>query len=555
MDWMRDLLFGTSVAHMIFIISLVIVAGVSLGKIKIFGTGLGATGVLFAGLTAGHFHLMEQAEILDFIRDIGLIFFVFSIGLDVGPGFVASFKKQGVRLNAFAFSIVCLGVLISWCIWKFSGLSPEIVIGILCGSVTNTPSLGAVQQILKEQSVSTGLISQTGMAYAMTYPIGIFGVIFTMVLFRILLRINVKQEGEQFEKSQSEAVPSLSNFNLMVKNPRLIGASLNYLSSLVKGEFVVSRLLREGEVYVAVPDLFLQAGDILHAVTTQETAEKMAVVVGEISELDIRVIPSEVTVHHILVTKKHIAGQIISSLNLAHRYGVSITRMYRAGLDLVAHPHLKLQLGDRLTVVGEEANIRQVASELGNSVKELNHPNLMVIFLGIILGVIVGSVPLHLPGIPAPIKLGLAGGPLVVGILLSYFGKIGPVVSYIPEGANLLLREIGITLFLTSVGIRCGGGFVETLIHGGGIRWMLLGLSITVLPILIVGAAARLFSKTNYLEICGLLAGGMTDPPALQYASQVSKSEAPLLTYASVYPLTMILRIITAQFLILLFLR
>jgi putative transport protein len=555
MEWMKDLLFGTSAEHAIFIISLVIVVGVSFGKIKIFGTGLGATGVLFAGLTAGHFHLMEQTEILDFIRDMGLIFFVFSIGLDVGPGFVASFKKQGVRLNAFASLIVVTGVLISGCVWKFSGLSPEVVIGILRGSVTNTPSLGAVQQILKEQSVSAALISQTGMAYAMTYPVGIFGVIFSMIFFRILFRIDVKQEAGQFEKEQSESVPSLSNFNLIVRNPRLIGASLNYLSSLVKGEFVVSRLLREGEVHVAVPESILQSGDILHVVTARKTAEKMAVVVGEISDVDIRVIPSEVTVHHILVTKKHIAGQIISSLNLARRYGVSITRMYRAGLDLVAHPHLKLQLGDRLTVVGVEANIRQVASELGNSVKELNLPNLMVIFLGIILGVIVGSVPIHLPGIPASIKLGLAGGPLVVGILLSYFGKIGPVVSYIPEGANLLLREIGITLFLTSVGIRCGGDFVETLLHGGGMGWMLLGLSITVLPILIVGAFARLFFKTNYLVLCGLLAGSMTDPPALQYASQTAKSDAPLLTYASVYPLTMILRIITAQFLIFFFLR
>jgi len=555
MDWIRELLFGATISHAIFVISLVIVAGVCLGKIKIYGVSLGAAGVLFAGLAAGHLHLLAQSQILDFIRDIGLIFFVFSIGLDVGPGFVVSLKKQGLRLNALASLIVILGMVISWCIWKFSGLSPEIAIGILCGSVTNTPSLGAVQQILKEQAVSADLISQTGMAYAMTYPMGIFGVILTMVLFRILLRINVKEEEENFEKSQSESAAALSNFNLMVKNPRLAGASLNYLASLVKGEFVVSRLLRMGEVHVAVPDLMLQSGDILHVVTTQETAEKMAVVVGNMSDVDIRGMPSEVTVRHILVTKKHIAGQNISSLNLAHRYDVSITRVYRAGLDLVAHPHLKLQMGDRLTVVGEDSNIRQVAAELGNSLKELNHPNLMMIFLGIALGIIIGSVPINLPGIPVSIKLGLAGGPLLIGILFSYFGKIGPVVSYVPEGANLLLREIGMALFLTGVGIRCGGDFVETLLHGGGILWMFLGLSITLLPILIMGAVARLFLKTNYLVLCGLLAGSMTDPPALQYASQIAKSDAPLLTYASVYPLTMILRIITAQFLIFLFLR
>jgi putative transport protein len=390
------------------------------------------------------------------------------------------------------------------------------------------------------------------MAYAAAYPFGILGIILTMLAIRFAFRVVPAQEAEAHEKELAPRGALPANYNVEVKNPRLVGQEVRKLASVVHADFVISRLLRGDQVIVPTAETRLEMGDILHVVCSQENAEKVAIIVGDLSKTDVRAVPSNLTARNILITQNEAVGKSIRELDLMGRYGAAITRIHRAGIELVAKAGMRLNFGDRVTVVGDEHAVKQVAIDLGNSLKQLNHPNILPVFMGIILGVVVGSIPFNVWGVPAPVKLGLAGGPLLVAILLSRYARIGPVVWYLPQSANLALREVGITLFLACVGLKSGGHFVETLVHGDGFLWMALAAAITLVPLIVVGFAARAVFKLNYLSLCGLLAGSMTDPPALSFANQIADSDAPAVTYASVYALVMFLRILTAQALVLL---
>ena len=551
MNWLMDLLTGHSVAHSVLVLSAVITLGVALGHLKYRGVGLGIAGVLFTGLVFGHFHLTVNDEVLEFTREFGLILFVYTIGMQVGPGFFASFRKQGLKLNLMAAAIVFLGVGVALAIYYIAGLPLEVVVGLLAGAVTNTPSLGAAQQALTDRLAQTPELAQMpGLGYAVAYPFGIMGIIMTMLLVRVLFRINPSREAEDFEKQHSAGGAVPVNYNIEVTNPRLAGQPVPTLASILKTEFVISRLLRGDEVIVPTGETKLQLGDILHVVCTQESADKLAILVGDVSKVDVREVPSQLTARNILITQNDAVGKSIRELDLMRRYGVAITRVHRAGIELVATAGMELNFGDRVTVVGSEAAIKKVSVELGDSLKQLNYPNILPVFIGIILGVLLGSLPISIPGVPAPVKLGLAGGPLLIAIFMSRYARVGPVVWYLPQSANLTLREVGIALFLACVGLRSGGKFVETLVHGDGVYWMMLAALITLIPLLIVGFVARAVYKVNFLSVCGLLAGSMTDPPALSFANSIAASDAPSITYASVYPLVMFLRILTAQALV-----
>lgn len=556
MNWLIELINGHSVAHAVITLSAVITLGVALGHVKIRGIGLGIAGVLFIGLLFGHFHLTIDDEILDFTREFGLILFVYTIGMQVGPGFFASFRKQGVTLNLLAAAIVFLGVGVALAIHYFAGLPVAVIAGLLAGAVTNTPSLGAAQQAITERLGDNPELTQIpGMGYAVAYPFGIIGIILAMLLIRVLFRVNVKTEGDAFDKNDEAGSTTPINFDLTLTNPRLAGQSIPALALIIKDQFVVSRLLRERTVIVPTSETVLALGDVLHVVCTEETAKELAIVVGDISKVDVRTVPSSLTAQNILITQNDAVGKSIRELNLMQRHGVAITRVHRAGIELVASAGMELCFGDRITVVGSETAVKQVSAELGNSLKQLNYPNVLPVFIGNIIGILLGSIPIPLPGVPAPVKLGLAGGPLLVAIFLSRFSRIGPVVWYLPQSANLMLREVGIALFLTCVGLKSGGKFAETLLHGDGVTWMLLASLITIIPLLIVGIVGRVVYKLNYLSLCGLLAGSMTDPPALSFANSMASAcpegsrgaDAPSVTYATIYPLVMFLRILTAQ--------
>lgn len=553
MMWLKDLIVGHSVAHAVLVLSLVIATGVGFGHLRLFGISFGIAGVLFSGLAFGHFGMEVEPAILEFAREFGLILFVYTIGMQVGPSFFASFREQGFRLNLLAAGVVFLGVLIALGLYLFADLPVAVVVGLLSGAVTNTPGLGAAQQALRERLPDMSNSAEvSGMAYAVAYPFGIIGIILSMIAVRLAFRISPRREAEKYEEEQSPVSEAVENFNLVVSNDRLSGLDVRRLSSMVQAEFVISRLLHGDQVIVPTAETKLHIGDVLHVVCSKEDADKLAIVVGEISKLDVRNVESTLTSRSILITRREAVGKKIRELNFMKTHGVAITRVNRAGIKLVAKAGTVLWFGDRLTVVGPESSIDKVAAELGDSMKQLNHPNILPVFIGIIFGVLLGSIPFAIPGIPAPVKLGLAGGPLLVAILLSRNARVGPVVWYLPQSANLMLREVGITLFLACVGLKSGGRFVETLVHGGGLYWMGLAALITVAPLLIIGFIARAVFKLNFMSISGLLAGSMTDPPALSFANQIAGSDAPAVTYASVYALVMFLRILTAQAIVLL---
>ncbi|HUX37423.1 MAG TPA: putative transporter [Rectinemataceae bacterium] len=556
MNWITDLLAGGSTAHTIFVLAVAIAFGLAIGQIRIFGISLGIAGVLFVGLALGHFGLSIQPEVLDFARDFGLALFVFTIGLQVGPGFVASLRKQGLTFNLLALAIVVLGMGIAIAAFWIAGLPLPAMVGLLSGAVTNTPGLGAAQQALGEVLPSaTDAVAVSGMAYAVAYPFGVVGIILAMILLRTAFRIDVGRESAELEAEQSPVGLLPGNYNIRVANPRLAGAQVRDLARLVQAEFVISRLLRGGEVMVVKAETALAIGDLLHVVSTRDNAEKLAIVAGELSETDVRQVPSALASRQLLITRQNAVGKSVGELNLLHRYGVVITRTQRAGVELVAASTLRLAFGDRVTVVGDKEALGRAAAELGDSLKALNAPNVLSVFFGLIAGVILGSIPFHVAGLPAPISLGLAGGPLIVALVLGRIGKIGPLVFYLPQSANLALREIGITLFLATVGLKSGVHFVETISSGQGLLWMGIGALVTFLPLVLVGFASRLFLRLNFSSLTGLLAGSMTDPPALSFAQTIAGSDAPAVTYASVYALVMFLRIVGAQALVLLLAR
>jgi putative transport protein len=555
MDWISDLLWKETVAHTIFIYCAVIALGVFLGKLKIFGVSLGITFVLFAGIAAGHFGFSANHQVIDFVRDFGLILFVFSIGLQVGPGFFSSFRRGGLSLNLLALIIVLLGGLTTLIIHFITGMSLPMLVGVMSGAVTNTPGLGAAQQALNQVSGSMpgADIPEIGLGYAVAYPSGVLGIIFTMFAIRKTLGINVQKELTLFNQDQHPAEILPEKISILVNNPHVFNKTILEISKQIKHEIVISRVLRNGELLLASSDTVIYENDIILVVTQKGLIPEVVKQIGTQSEMDLTAKSGKLISRRVMVTNRDVFGKDLGSLKLRTRYNINITRVYRAGIELVASPQLRLQMGDKLTVVGDEKSMEKVIEQLGNSIKRLNEPNIIPIFIGILLGVILGSIPIHIPGIINPIKLGLAGGPLIVAILLSKYGYKFSLVSYTTLSANLMLREIGIVLFLASVGIMSGEKFIPTLLSGDGFVWMGYGAIITLIPLLLVGFFSRYILKRNYLEICGLMAGSMTDPPALAYANSIVQSEAPAVAYATVYPLVMFLRIFLAQLLILLF--
>ena len=548
MDWIQNLLFpgNESLASTIMLYSFVIALGVYLGKLKFFGISLGVTFVLFVGILMGHFGYIVNHDVLHFIREFGLILFIFSIGLQVGPGFFSSFKKGGIKLNGLAVLGILLNVAIVLCIYFFEDgkTSIDALVGVMSGAVTNTPGLAAAQQSATATQADT-----MAMGYAAAYPLGVVGIILAILIIKAIFRINVKDEIKEIEDEQenSQLKPHVVTFE--VANNLIEGKSLIELHNIIQCNFVVSRLMRtDGTVVIPKAETQIHIGDKLYIVMSVQDEDRMKAVIGPEVEMDWVAAPSQVVSRRILITKGNYNGVALGSLRLRMGYKLNATRVNRAGVDLLAAPNLRLQIGDRLTVVGNPEDIERLASKLGNSMKRLNEPNLITIFVGILFGIILGSID-----VGWGMKLGLAGGPLVVAILLSQFGYKFHLITYTSSSSSLLMRELGICLFLASVGISSGQGFAETVFNSNGMWWVIWGVMITVIPLLIVGAIARGVYKINFLTIMGLMSGGYTDPPALAYANNSTGNDAPAVAYSTVYPLTMFLRVVAAQALVLCF--
>lgn len=541
-------------ASAIVVLSLVAAIGLGIGSLKIRGIGLGIAGVLFAGLAFGHFGVQLNPEVAEFAREFGLILFVYTIGMQVGPGFFASLRQQGAPLNFLAATIVIMGALIALAINKIGGVDIAAAVGLFSGATTNTPSLGAAQEAIKSLSSFTPeMAAVPGLAYAVAYPFGIVGIILSMFFIRGIFGIKVSDEEASFARRHARSHPPLAAENLLITNPNLNGLKLSEVPGMSATRIVISRIMHGEIVSVATDNTVLHTGDTILAVGPQSEVDQLRIIAGTNSEHDLRANEGEVAVRRIVVTKKSMIGKSIADLDLSALYNVRFTRMSRAEVDLPNPLGLRLQAGDTLTVVGTEQDLNKVSKALGNSMKDLNHPQIVPVFVGIFLGIVLGSIPVAFPGIPAPVKLGLAGGPLVVAIILSYIGRIGPLVWYMPMNANFLLRELGIVLFLACVGLKSGGKFMETLLAGEGLHWMGYGAIITVVPLLVAAIFAKLFWKINYLTVIGVMAGSMTDPPALAFANSITTTAAPAVSYATVYPLTMLLRVLSAQLLVLIF--
>ena len=557
MNWINDLLWGEGIGHSILLLSFVIAAGIQLGKIKVFGVSLGITLVLFVGIILGHFGFTINHNVIHFFKEFGLILFVYSVGMQVGPGFFSSFKQGGITLNMLACGIVFLGVLTAVILHYATGIPMPTMVGILSGAVTNTPGLGAAQQAFSDMhGVSDNTIA---LGYAVAYPLGVIGIILSIILIKYIFRVSFDKENEQLNSEDSSHTNEAKPISLIVKNPAIFNKTVAELSNLLEHrDFVISRVWRDSnkQIEIASANTVLQENDKVFVITTETDAETIKTFIGE--EIDIERkqwirMECQFINRRILITKPELNGKRLGQLKLRKLYGINITRINRAGVDLVAKPGLTLQVGDRVNVVGTETAVSNVEKVLGNSMKRLNEPNLITIFVGIALGIVLGSIPISFPGIPQPVKLGLAGGPLVVAILISRFGYHYKLITYKTQSANLMLREIGITLFLACVGISAGDGFVDTIVNNGGFAWIGYGFIITFVPLMIIGCIGRYFCKVNYFTLMGLIAGSTTDPPALAYSNATAGNDAPSVGYATVYPLTMFLRVLTAQLLILFF--
>ena len=557
MNWINDLLWGEGIGHSILLLSFVIAAGIQLGKIKVFGVSLGITLVLFVGIILGHFGFTINHNVIHFFKEFGLILFVYSVGMQVGPGFFSSFKQGGITLNMLACGIVFLGVATAIVLHYVTGVPMPTMVGILSGAVTNTPGLGAAQQAYSDMH---GVADNTiALGYAVAYPLGVIGIILSIILIKYIFRVSFDKENEQLNSEDASHTNEAKPISLVVKNPAIFNKTVAGLSNLLEHrDFVISRIWRDSDkqIEIASANTVLQENDKVFVITTEADAETIKTFIGEEIDMErkqwIRM-ESQFINRRILITKPELNGKRLGQLKLRKLYGINITRINRAGVDLVAKPGLTLQVGDRVNVVGTETAISNVEKVLGNSMKRLNEPNLITIFIGIALGIILGSIPITFPGIPQPVKLGLAGGPLIVAILISRFGYHYKLITYTTQSANLMLREIGITLFLACVGISAGDGFVDTIVNNGGFAWIGYGFIITFVPLMIIGCIGRYFYKINYFTLMGLIAGSTTDPPALAYSNATAGNDAPSVGYATVYPLTMFLRVLTAQLLILFF--
>ncbi len=548
MDFFQGLFFGSGTATAVLLISLTAFCGVLLGKLEVYRIKLGIAGVLFAGLLFAHWGARVDLHILHFVREFGLILFVYAIGIDVGPRFMSAFRSDGLKLNLLAAAIVIGGFVIAWAFHIYGGIPTPVITGIMSGAVTNTPGLGAAQQLLAEYGGASDA-SVAGMGYALAYPFGILGIILTMILVRFFFRIRIDKEVDEYNLQINNNQKKLQSVTLIVSNPNLIGHEIAYIRKVIDNELVISRIQRGDEQFIPRDDMLLVDGDILYGVSAVDHLDNLGLKIGPTKINRKRRISGDLAMFHVLVTSRKVAGRTIEQIGIGRRYEANITRIFRAGMEILPTKNTTVELGDTVRVVGKRDLLEDVRKELGNSVKELVHPNALPIFLGIFLGVLLGSIPLSIPGLPIPAKLGMAGGPLLVAILLGYKGRVGPCDFYMSPGANIMLRELGIILFLACVGLSSGAQFVETF-NNGGYLWMLYGAAITFVPILVVAVTARLM-RINYLKICGVVAGAMTDPPALDFANSFAPVHAQATAYATVYPLTMFLRILFAQILVL----
>ncbi len=548
--WGSDALWGGGDAHSVLILALVVALGTMLGKVKISGISLGVTGILFVGIAFGHFGLNINEHLLHFLKEFGLILFVYSIGLQVGPGFFSAFKAGGIKLNKVAILVILLGVATTIALYYITGLPITTMVGIMSGAVTNTPGLGAAQQAYSDISMGASA-SDLATGYAVAYPLGVIGAIMTIILLRYLFKVNPKAEEESLgaDNNKNNTVRT----SVEVANHAIEGKSIAEIHRLISREFVISRISHNGaEPELVTATTTLSCGDRLLIIASPEDTEAIVALLGERVEMNWHDLSKDMISRRIIISKPKLNGVKLSALQVRNTYGVTITRINRAGIDLVAAGNLELQVGDRVTVVGPEPSVAEAEKCFGNSLKRLRHPNLIPIFLGIALGVVLGSITFHLPGVPQPIKLGMAGGPLVVAILMGRYGPHYKLVTYTTMSANLMLREVGISLFLAGVGLGAGESFVPTIL-GGGYVWILYGALITVIPLLIAGVVARKVYKLNYYTLIGVLSGSSTNPPALAFSSEQTTTDAPSVAYATVYPLSMFLRVLCAQLLILIF--
>ena len=548
----------SDIALTVSILALVAVVGLFIGNVKFRGIGLGIGGVLFGGIIVGHFAsqagMTLSSDMLHVIQEFGLILFVYTIGIQVGPGFFASLRVSGLRLNLFAVLIVIIGGLVTAILHKLFDIPLPVVLGIFSGAVTNTPALGAGQQILRDLGTPMEMVDQMGMSYAMAYPFGICGILFTMWMLRVIFRVNVETEAQQHESSRTNGGALIRTINIRVENPNLHDLAIKDVPILNGDKIICSRLKREETLKVPSPDTIIQLGDLLHLVGQPADLHNAQLVIGQEVDTSLSTKGTDLRVERVVVTNENVLGKRIRDLHFKERYDVVISRLNRAGVELVASGDISLQFGDILNLVGRPSAIDAVANVLGNAQQKLQQVQMLPVFIGIGLGVLLGSIPVFVPGFPAALKLGLAGGPLIMALILGRIGSIGKLYWFMPPSANLALRELGIVLFLSVVGLKSGGDFVNTLVNGEGLSWIGYGALITAVPLITVGILARMLAKMNYLTMCGMLAGSMTDPPALAFANNLHPtSGAAALSYATVYPLVMFLRIITPQLLAVLF--
>ena len=557
---MIELFTGTGIAHSILLFAIVIASGLYLARFKVKGISIGSTWILFLAILLSHFGFRADPTVLAFMKDFGLILFVFSIGLQVGPGFFHSFKVGGVKLNLLSLFAILLAVLVTVIIHLVTGESLQTMVGVMSGAVTNTPGLGAAQQSLSDMMSEGGASGEAvadavaGMAsaYAVAYPLGVIGVILMIAAFRSLFKVDLAKEKAELENEESD-VDVARRMHVEVENPAIIGYKLGDIMRGVGGNVVISRLLRGGVISIPGPETVFEKGDRLLIVTSQAHVDALRIIFGEevpMHQKDWIQMDETLVTRRLDITKSSLTGKRIKDLRLRSVYGVTVTRVVRSGVELVASPNLRLQMGDSIQVVGVASELDQVAAMVGNKPEDLSHPNLVPIFLGIAVGVIFGSLPIHFPGIPQPVKLGIAGGPLIIAILLGYFGPKWHITTYTTLSANMMVRQIGISFFLAAVGLGAGEGFVSSIVNGG-YWWGLYGLLITVVPVFVMGLVARLAFKVNFYQLCGLIVGSMTNPAALAYAQGEYGTEYTSVNYVTVYPLSMFLRVLAAQVLIL----
>ncbi len=545
MDWLVNLFTGTSVAQQVVVLSFTAALGLMVGKIKVKGISLGGAGALFVGILMGHLGLRIEPNVLHFMQEFGLILFVYTIGMQVGPGFIDSIRRHGLVLNILAVSIVLMGVIVTLCLYFFTDMhnNVPVLIGMLCGAVTNTPSLGAANSAFVAAGADTSL---TGIGYAVAYPFGVIGIILVMILIRVFFRQNPQKSADDYAAEIASTRKDIVSCSLSLDNKNLFGCMIKEIPDIRSSGVVITRLLRDGNVSMPDGKVVLQEGDCLHIVGFPEAVAQMEKIIGSRLAKPITETDSKLETRSILVTNKKVLGKTLGELAL-ERFGVTASRVVRGEFKFTGSLDLRLKFADKILVVGTKESIDAAGKFLGDSLKALEHPEIIPAFVGIFLGIIVGSIPIAIPGMPTPLKLGLAGGPLVIAIVLSRARKIGPLNFFMAASANLMLRELGITLFLTCVGLNAGIKFFDVLLNGDGFYYMGLAAMITFIPLMIAGIVGKLVFKVNYLSLCGAIAGSMTDPPALAFANGLSNSEAVNVGYASVYPLTMLLRILSGQ--------